>query len=151
MISIVRTKPEFADTLTQITISAKRHWKYPEKWIQLWLPQLTITAEYVSENEVWAASDEGRIVGYYALRQVNRDCWLDNLWVLPGFMDRGIGRSLFEHALGRCRELDGSILKIEADPNAQGFYEHMGARKVGEHHTSVENQPRILPLMEIQV
>ena len=44
-----------------------------------------------------------------------------------------------------------SVLKIEADPNAQSFYERMGARKVGEHHSEVFGQPRTLPVMEVAV
>jgi hypothetical protein len=40
-------------------------------------------------------------------------------------------------------------LKIEAEPNAQNFYEKMGARQVGEHHTEVDGQPRVLPVMEV--
>ncbi len=33
---ILRGKPEHASALTEITLAAKRHWDYPEKWIQLW-------------------------------------------------------------------------------------------------------------------
>ena len=47
-------------------------------------------------------------------------------------------------------ELGRSIRgKIESDPNAQGFYERMGAKVVGEHVGEVEGQPRILPVLEV--
>jgi len=77
--------------------------------------------------------------------------WLDNLWVLPEFMGRGIGPQLFQHALERSRERGESVLKIEADPNAQSFYEKMGARQIGEHHSEVDGQMRVLPVMEISI
>ena len=140
-----------ADRLTEITIAAKRYWKYPEKWIHLWLPQLTITAEYISNHEVWMAMAEGAAVGYYSLEHLRDELWLGNLWVLPEHMGQGIGRLLFEHTFERCRRLGFSVLKIEADPNAQSFYERMGARKVGEHHSKVFGQPRTLPVMEVAV
>jgi GNAT superfamily N-acetyltransferase len=149
--NMIRATPEHASILTDITIAAKRHWNYPEHWIQLWLSQLTISAEYISENEVWLVVKDDAAVAYYSLKQDDESLWLDNLWVLPEHMRQGIGKQLFQHALERSRARGVSILKIEADPNAQSFYEKMGARKVGEHHSEVDGQPRILPIMEINL
>jgi GNAT superfamily N-acetyltransferase len=151
MISILRAAPDQAVILTTITIAAKRHWNYPEKWIQIWLPQLTITPEYILENETWVAVQNEKCVGYYSLKQDGESLWLDNLWVLPEFIGQGIGQGLFRHALERSRVLDATALKIEADPNAQNFYEKMGAWKIGECHTEVDGHPRVLPIMEIKL
>ncbi|CAG0978068.1 diamine N-acetyltransferase [Anaerolineales bacterium] len=149
MTTIQRAIPEQAAELTTLTIAAKRHWNYSEKWIQIWLPLLTISPEYIRENETWAAVQNGRCIAYYSLKSDSEFLWLDNLWVLPEFMGQGIGRELFHHALERSRALGAATLKIESDPNAQSFYEKMGARKVGEQHTEVDGQPRMLPLMKI--
>ena len=152
MTSILRASPEDAECLTQITLAAKRHWGYPETWMQIWHSQLTISPEYVSENEVWIAVEDEKPVAYYSLKQDDECLWLDNLWVLPEYMGRGIGRQLFQHALERWRLSGESILKFEADPNAQSFYEKMGARKIGEHHyAEMDGQPRILPVMQIDI
>ena len=146
---IVRAQPEHTDMLTKITIAAKRYWNYPEPWIQIWLPLLTITPEHISENDVWLKMVDGKPIAYYALKYDEHELWLDNLWVLPEHMGKGIGKELFNHALERSRERGASVLKIEADPNAQPFYEHMGARKISEHHSEIDGHPRILPIMEI--
>ena len=151
MIRILRATPEQAEILTPITVTAKRHWNYPESWMQAWLPSLTITSEYILANETWAAVEGETCVAYCSLKQDNESLWLDNLWVLPEFMGQGIGRELFHHALERSRSLGAATLKIESDPNAQDFYEKMGARKIGERHTEVDGQPRVLPVMEINL
>ena len=148
---IIPAQPEHADSLTQVTIAAKRHWNYPERWIQIWLPVLTISPEYISRNETWLATLSDAPVAYYSLKQEDTELWLDNLWVLPDHMGKGIGKILFNHALERSRECGVSALKIEADPNAEAFYAHMGARRIGEHHSKVDGQPRILPVMEIKL
>ena len=49
-IEIRRAHPEEADTLTEIAHAAKRHWKYPESWIQQWQTDLTITREFISDS-----------------------------------------------------------------------------------------------------
>ena len=151
MISILQATPDQAGILTIITVASKRHWNYPEKWIQIWLPLLSITPEYILENETWIAFEGEKCIGYYSLKHDAESLWLDNLWVLPKFMRQGIGKGLFHHALERSRVLGATILKIEADPNAQSFYEKMGAWKVGERHTEVEGHPRVLPVMEIKL
>ena len=64
-------------------------------------------------------------------------------------MGEGIGRQLFIHALSLARELGYSKLRLEADPNAAGFYEKLGMEKIGESNYPVEGQDRILPIMEM--
>ena len=76
---------------------------------------------------------------------------MEHLWVLPEHMGKGVGAKLFWYMLSRCKELGAQILEIESDPNAQGFYEHMGAKKVGEAVGEVDGQPRVLPLLEIML
>lgn len=148
---IVRAASQHANDLTQISISAKRHWEYPEAWIQLWLPSMRITAAYIEEHETWIMMQETQPLAYYSFNENEEGFWLDNLWVLPEYMGQGIGKSLFEHALERCRAMGISTLKIEADPNAQSFYERMGAHKVGGHITEIQGEPRVLPVMEINL
>jgi GNAT superfamily N-acetyltransferase len=151
MISIHRATPEEADRLNQIAIASKRQWNYPENWIQFWIPALTISPVYISENETWMAIENEKPVAYYSLKYDGEYLWLDNLWVLPEFIGQGIGRQLFQHALERSGACGESILKIEADPNAQSFYEKMGARKIDEHQGEVDGQARVLPIMEINI
>jgi GNAT superfamily N-acetyltransferase len=148
---IVRAEAQFASVLTQITFAAKRHWGYPETWIELWKPSMTITPEYIDTHETWIAVMDTESAAYYSFNEIEGKRWLDNLWVLPKHMGQGLGRLLFEHALERCKGQDIHSLLIEADPNAQSFYEKMGARKVHEHHTEVDGAPRILPVMEINL
>ena len=148
---IIPAQPAYAEALTRITIAAKQHWNYPEHWIQKWIPLMTITPEYIAENEVWLEAMDGEPVAYYSLIQAGNELWLDNLWVLPEHIGNGLGKELFLHALERSRLRQVSVLKIEADPNAQSFYEHMGAKKVDEHYSEIDGQPRILPVMEISL
>ena len=149
MISIRRVKPEEADTLSQIAIAAKRHWNYPEHWMQLWIPQLTFGPAYFQEHESWAAELNGEVVAFYTLQERESNAWLENIWVLPKYIGQGFGKELFLHVLSHSRELGYTTLRLEAEPNAVGFYEKMGMRKIGEHQYELDGRPRILPLMEI--
>lgn len=151
MISIRRVVPKEADVLTHIALSAKAHWAYPERWMEIWTPLLTFSSEYFEENKSWVAEIDGAPIGFYTLQDKNGIAWIENLWVLPNYMGQGVGRQLFLNAISRAREMGCKTLQLEADPNAVGFYEKMGMHKIGEQHSEVDSQPRILPIMEMDL
>jgi ribosomal protein S18 acetylase RimI-like enzyme len=144
---ILRAKPEDASALTAIALSAKRHWRYPEHWIESWLPLLTILPDYIRTHETFVGQVEQRNIGFYALAKEEDRISLEHLWVLPEAMGKGIGRALFTHALGRASEMGFSEIDIESDPNAEGFYLRLGAQRTGTKVQHVAGQRRELPLL----
>ena len=133
--------------LTDIAHAAKRHWNYPERWIALWHDTLTITPDYIADNEVALVRVDDQIVGFYALTGSGARLTLDHLWLRPSCIGGGVGGKLFDHAMQAARRLGATEVEIEADPNAVGFYEHMGATRAGENVYELEGQPRLLPLL----
>lgn len=148
-LTIQRAQPERSEALTNIALSAKRHWGYPERWMEIWTPSLTMTPAYIAHHETWMASLNEEPVAFYSLKQDAEAWWLDNLWVRPDAMGQGIGATLVRHAKMRARRAGASALRVEADSHAVGFYVKMGARAVEERRTEVDGQARILPILEI--
>jgi GNAT superfamily N-acetyltransferase len=144
---ILRAKPEDAEALTQISRAAKRHWGYPESWIESWRDVLTMRPEFIAGNTSYCVIKDDHPVGFYVLTEED-GIHLDHLWILPEAMGRGIGRALFAHAVGEARRAGYSKIEIEADPNAEGFYQRMGAVRVGTSISEVESQRRELPLLQ---
>ncbi len=148
---IRRAEPGDADALTRISFAAKRYWGYPERWIERWRYALTISPEFIRRNGVYTAVVEGKPAGFYALVVEGREIELEHLWVLPERMGAGIGRALFNDAVGRAAALGAEVLGIESDPNAEGFYRRMGATRVGGISYSIDGQKRTLPVLVVEV
>jgi GNAT superfamily N-acetyltransferase len=142
---IRRAEPEEAAMLTEIAFAAKRHWGYPESWIEAWREALTITPAYVEQHEVFVATYDGKLIGFYALMGVQSKTELDHLWVLPEMIGKGIGRQLLAHAMERSAAMNVEAIEIDSDPNAEGFYLKAGAKKIGEVISELEGKARILP------
>jgi GNAT superfamily N-acetyltransferase len=150
--NIRRAEPSDEAVLTQIAHEAKRHWGYPESWMVQWQALLTVSASYIADHDVFVAEIDREIGGFYALAVEDGRWQLDHLWVRPARMGQGLGRLLFEHAVGRLRELaPGAVLGIEADPNAEPFYRHLGARRVSEVTRTWQGVERVLPYLEFSV
>ena len=145
-VSIRPAVPQEADALTALALAGKRHWGYPESWLEDWREALSISSAYIEAQLVSSAEDEaGRVVGFYALERAGERLRLEHLWLAPSLIGTGLGRRLFEHAVESARALGATELFIEADPNAEGFYLHMGAKRIGETVSHVAGEERILP------
>jgi len=143
--------PEDAQTLTTIALDAKRHWGYPENWIKHWESDLTISSEFIRDNHVYVAEDNGEIRGFYALCVAGDKAELEHMWVTPAMIGTGIGKELFLDAMERAAKLNVNAVEISADPNAAGFYKRMGATQIGEVDSSIEGQPRKIPRLKKQL
>jgi len=147
---IRRSSPEEAATLTTIALEAKRHWGYPEAWIKHWESDLTISSDFIRDNHVYVAEENGEIRGFYALCVADNKAELEHMWVTPALIGTGVGKELFLDAMERAAQLDLSSVEITADPNAAGFYQRMGATQIGETDSVVEGHTRKLPRLKIE-
>jgi GNAT superfamily N-acetyltransferase len=145
---IARALPGDAATLTRIAYEAKRRWGYPEGWIERWADVLTLTADYIRSNPTYCAFVGEEIAGFGALRLNGAEAILDHVWVATAHAGQGIGRSLFRRCEVAAKEAGASVLTVESDPHAEGFYRAMGARTVGRQPAPMDGVERFLPLMK---
>ena len=150
-IQIRRAQPEEAAALTEIAHAAKRHWGYPENWIAHWKDDLTITPDFIATNEMYVAINGEEIAGCCALVITDSLAELEHMWIRPEHMGNGVGRALFNEIVERATTLNAKVLELSADPNAEGFYQRMGATRIGEARSEIEGQPRVLPRMSFNL
>jgi GNAT superfamily N-acetyltransferase len=149
--NIRRAQASDAAELTKIAHEAKRHWGYPERWIELWRDDLTLTPDFIAGNEVYLAEDGGEALGCYGLVAGSPDWTLEHFWIRPAAMGKGLGRRLFEHARAVAADAGAGVLEIDSDPNAESFYLRMGAVRVGEVLSEVDGKPRVRPLLHLRL
>ena len=151
LIAIRKARPQDSEALTAIAYKAKRYWKYPEHWIDEWRDLLTLTPSFIRSHSVYLATEDTVPIGFYTLSGKGRRLVLEHLWVVPNQIGRGVGRLLFEHARRTALRRKATIIVIESDPNAAGFYDRMGARRTGQTVSTVAGQPRVLPRFVFKV
>lgn len=146
---IRQADPDEAPRLTEIAFAAKRHWGYDESLIELWSDELTMSEHFIAAHDVYCATRQGTILGFYALTRDGDVFELEHMWVEPALIGTGVGAELFEHAAQTVTSQGGTVMRIGSDPNAEGFYERMGARRIGNVPSRPEG--RTLPLLELDV
>ena len=136
--------------LTEITKKSKAFWGYSEEQMKKWESNLTISEEYILKNEVFNLIVEEQIVGYYSYKKnENNSVKLDNLFVLPEYIGKGYGKLLMNDFLEKMKHQKIDRITLDAEPNAEKFYQKLGFTKIGEFETSIKN--RFMPIMEMKL
>ena len=133
--AVRQARPEEQRELARLSVRATMGAGYDEAFIARSMLALTITLPTISANWVQVAHDgSGEVVGVVwvmptALQGI---ALLHGLYVYPARWKRGIGRALFGAAVIRAKEIRAGAIMIYAEPSAEGFYQRMGAIRIGE-------------------
>jgi GNAT superfamily N-acetyltransferase len=131
MLMDARIRPAAAgegERLREIAIAAKGYWGYDLDRVREWAAIGDFSTVGLRRKGAYVAAIDGNAVGWAAAVRQGDVWWLDDLWIEPAWMGRGIGSRLFKHAAARGRRLGAVRMEWEAEPNALGFYEKMGGR-----------------------
>ena len=139
-----------ASLLSDLALRSKGHWGYDQAFLDACRAELTLAPEEVEIKRVTVAERDGQVVGFYALAGDSPEGTLADLFVEPDHIGTGVGRALWEHAIGAARTLGFERLTLQADPGAEPFYLAMGARRIGSV-PSGSIPCRFIPLLEVPV
>lgn len=147
-VHIRRGDPSEGERLRELTFASKAHWGYDAQRVRDWVDGLDFSPRSPRWQELYVAEVDGRVVAWAALVPQGETCLLDDLWVEPAWLGRGIGKELFRFAAERAREHGARTMEWGAEPYAVGFYEKMGGRQIGDH---VSAWGRLTPYMSVDL
>lgn len=132
--------------LTGLALTSKAFWGYDDDFMAGCEAALTVTPRMIAEWESGVIEEADGIAGFYLLSLDPDQTELQLLYVSPLAMGKGYGRLLIRDAAAKAARLGYPELRIEADPNALGFYRKMGAKQIGWCRSEVADR-RELPLL----
>jgi predicted N-acetyltransferase YhbS len=133
--TVREARPEEQRELTRLCVRATLQAGYDDAFIDCAMPALTVTLPAIKADCVRVAQDSaGNIVGIVSVMPspLQGIAMLHHMFVDPACWKRGIGRMLFQAAVVRARALKTGAITITAEPSAEGFYQRMGAVRIGE-------------------
>ena len=140
--------PSDHSILTEITRNSKAFWVYSKQQLEIWQPELTITAKYISENETYKLVLNDETIGYYSYLDLGKGhLKLDYLFLFQNFIGKGFGQLLINDFLERIKDLNIIDIILEAEPNAENFYKKFGFITYNQRESSIKG--RFLPLMKL--
>jgi N-acetylglutamate synthase-like GNAT family acetyltransferase len=121
--------------LMEIAEDAKRYWGYAPQEMESWHSTMTLDVSRIELSPPYVIEKDSQVVGFYQLIADGSQMELEHMWVMPQFMNQGIGKQLMAHAIAQARARGANKIVIDTEPNATAFYLSCGARRVGQGPT----------------
>jgi ribosomal protein S18 acetylase RimI-like enzyme len=105
---------------------------------------LTFDASYTRSSRVRVAVVGAQIVGFATTRRLDDTAVeLDDLFVDPDWMRRGVARALLSDAVAAAKQQHASRIEVSANVHAMAFYEAVGFVTIGSVETRFGPTPRM--------
>ncbi len=112
--------------------------------------ELTVRPEHFEQGRVVVGTVDDTVAGFSLLLGGPPQGELEMLFVEPAHIGTGVGAALLARLRADARDLGCTVVRVEADPHAIGFYEHHGAVRVGDE-LSATFPGRTLPILELDL
>lgn len=138
--------PSDSEALTSLAFASKQFWGYSVEQIDAWESDLRISPRSIEAEPTFVIEMRGRLLAVLQLKTVADPWEVECLWVHPDAVHQGLGTRLMHEAIAHARLRGQAQLAIDADPNAEGFYLRIGARRLGAKSAPIPGNPqRIRP------
>jgi GNAT superfamily N-acetyltransferase len=137
------------ERLREIAVAAKASWGYDVQRVRKWAALGDFSVDGLELKNAFVALVGDEVVGWAGAMQQGDVLWLDDLWIDPDWMNRGIVTALFRHAVALAREAGVLRMEWEAEPHAIGFYEKLGGRYLRDGDLSLWG--RVNPVMGLDL
>jgi N-acetylglutamate synthase-like GNAT family acetyltransferase len=139
--------------LSDLAFRSKAHWGYSDEFMEHCRAELSVSESNLASEHMHyvVAEKDNKIVGFYALERISdQEIELGALFVDPGWLRQGIGKTLMEHCKSKAIALGARFIVIQSDPNAAPFYQTAGGIYVRQRAS--ESIPgRTLPVYRIEL
>jgi len=116
------------EIMKKLMRAGKGFWGYPEEGLDRFMATFGNRDEAYFQNTFgFIAEENDQVIGYYLFKTDKDEPMLDDFFLDTRLIGKGYGRKLWDHCIGQAREKGWLSFTFWSDPNAQPFYEHMGA------------------------
>jgi GNAT superfamily N-acetyltransferase len=105
---------------------------------------LILGPEGLTEGRTHVAEEDGALVGFATWIEADGAMELEDLFVHPGWMRRGIATALVNRIVDVLRARGVKRLEVTANPHALGFYSAVGFIDCGVAETDFGTAPRMV-------
>tara|TARA_R110001592_G_scaffold65885_6_gene202350 strand:+ start:5302 stop:5784 length:483 start_codon:yes stop_codon:yes gene_type:complete len=143
-VKILKSQIEDIDILNHISFASKKHWGYPDELMELWKEDMLLTESDFEVQQIYKLVLEEKIIGFCAIQELTEAYDVTNLWIEPSHIGKGFGKLLLSFCIEKV-VLNNKPIIVEADPNAEAFYENQGFVTYDQKESLPKG--RFLPLM----
>jgi GNAT superfamily N-acetyltransferase len=105
---------------------------------------LVLEPDGLAEGRTHVAEENGSVVGFATWAEADGGMELEDLFVDPRWMRRGIATALVNCIADVLRARGADTLEVTASPDALGFYHAVGFVEIGVAETAFGSAPQLM-------
>lgn len=119
--------------INHIMREGKGFWGYSKEELDRFMKTFGVTdRNYFDKSFGYIAESPQGTIGYYIFKIQENELMLDHFYLETQFIGQGYGRQLWNHCISIVQQKEWSEFTFWSEPHSLGFYENMGAIKIGE-------------------
>lgn len=146
-LSIRAARPAECAQLSDLALRSKGHWGYSAAFLQACQRELTYDESLCASGRLRIGIAGSKLVGFSLVTGSPPRGELQALFLDPDSIGLGFGKALLFDALRHASVQGFEHLVLDADPGAESFYLHLGAKRIGTS-ASGSIPGRVLPHLE---
>ena len=136
------------NTINDLIMSSKSYWDYDPEYLEGCRQTLRLDEDYLQSWPCFVMETGDKVLaGFSSIVSFENKPELHNLWILPEYIGRGLGKNLFLHMMDEAKAKGWMPIRIVADPFAEDFYKKLGAVNIGQEESKVKSG-FFLPLLQ---
>lgn len=140
MIKFVMARPENVEYLRSLAHRSEAHWGYDKKFMEAFDREFNITKDFVLNDPVYMLFENLTPVAFWGLRRDSEIWELEYFYVSEQNLGKGYGKQMWDHMTNWCKEHGAGKIHFVTSHQATGFYEKMGAVKVGVSKSIIDGR-----------
>ena len=134
----------------RLIFASKSYWNYSGEYLEAAFQLLRIKDIDLEKQFFWCLWEGSVLVGLFSFDETQEAILLDHFWIYPHRIGTGCGRHLWNFAIQIAKQQKYRSFQIYSDPQAEGFYLKMGAKRIGEKPSRILSGP-IFPILEFPI
>jgi ribosomal protein S18 acetylase RimI-like enzyme len=149
--AIKKIQPDTIKLLNDIMKRSLAIWGYSPKEMEEVAKKLVITTEFMNKSVCYAVELGGLIKGFFCIEpSQSEEISNAKFYIEPDSIREGLGTMLWNQVIFELKNKEIKHFKFLVDKNAQGFYEKLGAVKVGEQRSEIIEK-YMIPIMKYTI
>ncbi len=139
------------NAINEIMRNSLSYWNYTQEELNKIMDLFKIEEVYFIKNQINLAYFNDALVGFFSfIKNTNNENELDCFYIKKDLIGVGYGKNMWNACCKKAKSLTMDNFIIMSTPDAEGFYQKMGAIKIGSRPSRVR-KGIVMPLLKIAV
>ena len=135
--------------LSELVYNSEKSLNFDENYMSVFKDKYDVNKEFIENNPSFCMINDD-IIGFFGF-QKNEDTYeLEFFYINSDYIGKGYGKIMFKLLVEKCKELSIKEFDLVTSPESIEFYTKLGAVKIGETKSLINNN-RIIPKLKFIV